>query len=894
MRTIKAGATSQSVYFEVLDSASTAGGRKTGIAYNSAGLTAYYARNGGSATAITLATLTNPNSAWATGGFKEVEATNMPGVYRLDVPDAAFAAGAVSVVITIKGAAGMVQASIDIQLTAVDLQDAVRFGMTALPNAAAEAAGGLYTRGTGAGQINQANNGQIDVNAARLGGTTQTGRDIGANVLLSPGTGTGQISLSSGAVTVGTNNDKTNYGISSAAVQAIWDAATSALTTSGSIGKRIVDFLTGDIFARLGAPAGASIAADIAAVKSDTGTLTTRLSSARAGYLDNLNVGGVVASQADITALNQSASRRILLTTVGQYERPETGTVTYQIEARTYDGDGAAVNADSTPTLTATGLTSGSLSGNLGSATNPATGVYRWAYTVSSTDTLEQVRFDISAVISSATFTLSVYTQVADFVSATWTSTDQTHLTAIFNKLPSKTYLTGTANSDGDVQLDEATGTPADSAGTTTLLSRLTSTRAGYLDNLSGGAVALASTVLKFFQLALRKDSAIATDNATELSAINANGGSGGGAYANTTDSQEALRDRGDAAWITGAAPLDAAGTRAALGMSSANLDTQLDNLPTAAENADAIWDENITTHSAPNSAGEALQNAGGGGAGFTVQDIVDGVWDEPMADHLDSGSTGASLNGAGSAGDPWSTTLPGAYGPGTAGYAVGTNLDAAVSSRSTLNGAGVQSAMTSQGYTTARAGYMDVLNGIIAAIWAYSARVLTAGTNIVLAKGTGITGFNDLSAAQVNAEVDTALADYDAPTKAEMDAGFAALNNLSQSQVYSAAYQSLLDYHPSTSVEMQNYYNNTAALIDALPTAIENADAYLDRDMAAGPDTNPRSPRNAMRPLRNKVSMTVTPGKQTVYKENDTTVAWIADLTTDAAAEPITSIDPA
>lgn len=44
--------------------------------------------------------------------------------------------------------------------------------------------------------------------------------------------------------------------------------------------------------------------------------------------------------------------------------------------------------------------------------------------------------------------------------------------------------------------------------------------------------------------------------------------------------------------------------------------------------------------------------------------------------------------------------------------------------------------------------------------VWAVATRVLTAGTNIVLAKGTGITGFNDLSAAQVNAEVDTALVD--------------------------------------------------------------------------------------------------------------------------------------
>jgi hypothetical protein len=50
---------------------------------------------------------------------------------------------------------------------------------------------------------------------------------------------------------------------------------------------------------------------------------------------------------------------------------------------------------------------------------------------------------------------------------------------------------------------------------------------------------------------------------------------------------------------------------------------------------------------------------------------------------------------------------------------------------------------------------------GTLAAdVWAVATRVLTAGTNIALAKGTGVTGFNDLSAAQVNAEADTALAD--------------------------------------------------------------------------------------------------------------------------------------
>jgi len=42
----------------------------------------------------------------------------------------------------------------------------------ALPAFAAESAGGLYTRGTGTGQINQDANGRIDVNAAAWAGGT--------------------------------------------------------------------------------------------------------------------------------------------------------------------------------------------------------------------------------------------------------------------------------------------------------------------------------------------------------------------------------------------------------------------------------------------------------------------------------------------------------------------------------------------------------------------------------------------------------------------------------------------------------------------------------------------------------------------------------------------------
>lgn len=53
------------------------------------------------------------------------------------------------------------------------------------------------------------------------------------------------------SVTVGTNNDKTGYALSSAGVQSIWDALTSALTTVGSIGKLLVDNVDATISSRL-------------------------------------------------------------------------------------------------------------------------------------------------------------------------------------------------------------------------------------------------------------------------------------------------------------------------------------------------------------------------------------------------------------------------------------------------------------------------------------------------------------------------------------------------------------------------------------------------------------------------------------------------------------------
>jgi len=80
-----------------------------------------------------------------------------------------------------------------------------------------------------------------------------------------------------------------------------------------------------------------------------------------------------------------------------------------------------------------------------------------------------------------------------------------------------------------------------------------------------------------------------------------------GATFDTATDSLEAIRNRGDAAWATatGFSTLDAAGVRAALGMATNDLDAQIAALPTAAENADANWDEARAGHVAAGSFGE-------------------------------------------------------------------------------------------------------------------------------------------------------------------------------------------------------------------------------------------------------------------------------------------------
>ena len=84
--------TSQRIPLQIRDLTSTTGGGLTGLAFNSSGLKCSYARDGdASETVVTLVSATF--GTYTSSGFVQLDATNAPGDYELDLPDAAFAQG---------------------------------------------------------------------------------------------------------------------------------------------------------------------------------------------------------------------------------------------------------------------------------------------------------------------------------------------------------------------------------------------------------------------------------------------------------------------------------------------------------------------------------------------------------------------------------------------------------------------------------------------------------------------------------------------------------------------------------------------------------------------------------------------------------------------------------
>ncbi len=113
-----------------------------------------------------------------------------------------------------------------------------------------------------------------------------------------------------------------------------------------------------------------------------------------------------------------------------------------------------------------------------------------------------------------------------------------------------------------------------------------------------------------------------------------------------------------------------------------------------------------------------------------------------------------------------------------------------------------------------------DAIDAIKAAVWANTTRTLTAGTNIVLAKGTGLTGLNDLDAAGIRGAVGLA--------SANLDTQLTAIDDFLDTEI--AAIKAKTDNLPSDPADA----SDIAASFSTVNGTLATLAGYVDTEVAA------------------------------------------------------------
>ena len=245
---------------------------------------------------------------------------------------------------------------------------------------------------------------------------------------------------------------------------------------------------TGDSFARLGAPAAASIAADLLAIDNFVDELESRLSATRAGYLDNINNANL-ATIANISTLTAT----------------EIAHLNANISSRSSH---AAADIWSVGTR--------ALTDKVGFALSTAGILAIWhqltANIVTANTIGKLLKDDINATISSrsshnAAAVWSAGSRALSTPNDYKADVSSLALEATLTAMKGATYAEATDSLEairdrGDVAWVTGAGSDATEAKQDSIIAyvdeietRLSAARAGYLDNLSVGAVALEATL---------------------------------------------------------------------------------------------------------------------------------------------------------------------------------------------------------------------------------------------------------------------------------------------------------------------------------------------------------------------------------------------------------------
>ncbi len=357
------------------------------------------------------------------------------------------------------------------------------------------------------------------------------------------------------------------------------------------------------------------------------------------------------------------------------------------------------------------------------------------------------------------------------------------------------------------------------------------------------------NTVLGFLRALMRKDASLTPSDV-------------GGTYDNTTDSQEAIKDNQLDAAISTRSSHTAANVRTEMDANSTKLDVAVSTRlasasytapPTAASIADSVWDEDRASHTGAGTFGERLQAIRNGTAqgSSNIQRIT-----------LDAGASSQN--------DFYIGLLIYLYA-----------------------GTGAGQARHVFAYTGALREAIVTHNWIVQPDNTTKFIILPASatiTNVLESVGYVAGDVNGVVQGGVAAPVDVDTTAIAEAVRSEMDDN-------------STKFGALMTYADDAEVRLASIMAKTNNL-PASPAAVGSAmtltagertsiaEALLKLDLSTVAGEASRSVLNALRALRNKFSVSGT--TYTVTKEDDTTTAWTATLTTDPDADPITGSDPA
>lgn len=623
MKIRKAGATSTILQIFVRDSSSTTGGGLTGLTNASASLTAYYHRDTDTtATVISLVTMTV--GTFTSSGFKEIDATNMPGWYQFCPPNAAMAAGATSVAFHFKGAANMAPDPIEVRLVGYDPDDAVRLGLTALPNAAAAANGGLPILGTNAFAISFTAG--LTVSNASGDALTLSSSGGNGNGVTIAGNGSGQ-------------GIKTTAGATGHGLYILGGATSGSAARVESFGPAAMGLHI------LGGGTGAGIQLD--------GGATAPGLKVNGGATSGDGID-IVTTSGDGLSILPTAGNGIVVTANGTSKH---GAVITGGTGGTSDGVKAVAGTGGVDIrANLTGNITGNLSGSAGSvsgAVGSVTGNVGGNVTGSVGSVVATVAANLTQILGTA------LTETAGQIAAAFKQFFNIGSpTGTVNLIPAVTTVGSVTGAVGSVTARVTANTDQLAGQTVTAAAGVTfPTSVASPTNITAGTITTATNLTNAptagdFTAAMKTSLNAATPASVVGAVGSVTGNVGGNVNGNVV---------GSVGSVTAAVTVGTNNDKTGYALSAGGVQ--------------AIWDALTSALTTAGSIGKLLASLPGA------------IWDVVLSGHLTAGTTGAALNSAGSAGDPWATALPGAYASGSAGNILGNRLDVAVSTRLATSG---------------------------------------------------------------------------------------------------------------------------------------------------------------------------------------------------------------